>query len=844
MKKVWITVISCLSAAAVAAGGLAAWFIVPRQKFTSAPRDANTLWYQKPAANDYDGWEQEALPIGNGYMGAKIFGGVKKERIQFNEKTLWSGGPEIEGYNGGNSRDDSGAALREIQQLLAQENYDAAQEAMTKLQGNETGRGSYQNFGDLYLKFQGVMRGNNYIRDLNLNTAVSSVSFTSGGVDYRREYFASYPDRVIAARLTASEGGHLSFDAVLESAQNGTVSAADNTITLTGTVMGKEGKKGATPDANSMRYAAQVRVIPDGGTITANGDGSLTVSEADSVTILLTAATDYANDYPEYRSGVDPMETVREKMEAATALGYDQLYQRHETDYTALFDRVQLDLGQQGSLEPTDRVLKDYQKDGLNPSLEALYFQYGRYLLIASSREGSLPANLQGVWNGKNDPMWESDYHTNINLQMNYWPAYVTNLSETALPLLEYVESLREPGRKTANMYTGIGADLPDGTPDTSQATGWMVHTQNTPLGMTGPGSVWTWGWSPTAGAWLTQNTFDYFAFTQDVDMLREEIYPAMQESALMWSQLLIEDPVTGRLISSPSYSPEHGPVAAGNTYDQSIIWQLYSDTIKAADALTQAGFGSDVDASLIETLKAQINRLDPVQVGAWGQVKEWPQEDTWEDRGFKTHDVEKEHRHMSNLLGLYPGNYITLATPEYLDAARVTLEDRGDGGTGWSKAQKICEWARLLDGNHSYKMLSELLKESTLDNLWDTHPPFQIDGNFGATAGIAEMLIQSHAGYIQLLPALPDAWAKSGSVFGLVARGNFVFDFSWADGKLSQVRMTARSGGDCKMYCPADSTLTVTDANGQPVAVERVDDLSVRFASGAGESYTIAYSK
>ena len=336
MKKVWITIISCLGAAAVAGGALAAWFIVPRQKFTSAPRDANTLWYQKPAANNYDGWEQEALPIGNGYMGAKIFGGVKKEHIQFNEKTLWSGGPEIEGYNGGNSRDDSGEALHEIQQLLAEENYDAAQEAMTKLQGNETGRGSYQNFGDLYLKFDGTFRAKNYIRDLHLDTAVSTVSFTSGGVDYQREYFASYPDRIIAARLTASEGGKLSFDAVLESAQNGAVTAEGDTITLTGTVMGLEGKKGATPDANSMRYAAQVRVIPEGGAVSANADGSLTVTGADSVVLLLTAATDYANDYPEYRSGVDPMDTVREKMEAAAALGYDQLRQRHEADYTPL----------------------------------------------------------------------------------------------------------------------------------------------------------------------------------------------------------------------------------------------------------------------------------------------------------------------------------------------------------------------------------------------------------------------------------------------------------------------------------------------------------------------------
>lgn len=782
--------------------------VINQTDYDTPPRDEMTLWYTKPAAHTDEGWEAQALPIGNGKIGAKIFGGVSKEYIQLNEKTLWSGGPTIEGYNGGNNKSDYGKTIAEIQQLLEQGKEAKATKAMQKLQGNETGLGAYQNFGEIQLSFpESEAPCDGYIRDLNLQNGAASVAFTRDGVPYQRSYFVSYPDNVLASHLSAGEGGALSFDITLNSAQGGSVSADGNRITLSGTVndLTKEGEKG--PNANDLRYAAVLELVLTGGESRANENGSITVTNAEAVEFFFSAATDYANDYPTYRSGNDPAPIAEQAVKAAVKKGYESVYQSHLEDYQALFQNVTLDVGQEASCLPTDKLLESYEQGTTaGKALETLYFQYGRYLLIASSRDGSLPANLQGIWNNSNSPAWQSDYHMNVNLQMNYWPAYVTGLAQTALPLLDYVESLREPGRVTAKLYTGIGELLPDGKPDTSKATGWMVHTQNSPMGNTGPGSNWKWGWAPTAGAWITQNTYDYYAFTKDINMLAEKIYPAMEECALMWSQMLIYDSATDRMISSPSFSPEHGPVSAGNTFDQSILWQLYTNVIEGADALEAAGMGERVNKALLVKLKEQLPKLNPVSVGDWGQVKEWPQETDWtSQKKMKSMGIEFQHRHMSHLLGLYPFNYITKDTPEFFNAAKVSITQRGDGGTGWSKAQKICTWARLLDGNHSYKMLGELLKESTLSNLWDTHPPFQIDGNFGATAGIAEMLLQSQNGYISFLPALPDAWKEEGSFAGLMARGNFEVSLQWSEGRVRKATIKAGADGDCVIQLAAN---------------------------------------
>lgn len=490
---------------------------------------------------------------------------------------------------------------------------------------------------------------------------------------------------------------------------------------------------------------------------------------------------------------------------------------RHIEDYQALFQRVQLDLEADVDASTTDDLLKNY-KPQEGQALEELFFQYGRYLLISSSRDcpDALPANLQGVWNAVDNPPWNSDYHLNVNLQMNYWPAYVTNLLEAVFPVINYVDDLRVYGRLAAVKYAGIVSQK-------GEENGWLVHTQATPFGWTAPGWDYYWGWSPAANAWMMQTVYEAYSFYRDQDYLREKIYPMLRETVRFWNAFLHKDQQAQRWVSSPSYSPEHGPISIGNTYDQSLIWQLFHDFIQAAQEL-------GLDEDLLTEVKEKSDLLNPLQITQSGRIREWYEE---EEQYFQNEKVEAQHRHASHLVGLYPGNLFSYKGQEYIEAARASLNDRGDGGTGWSKANKINLWARLGDGNRAHKLLAEQLKTSTLPNLWCSHPPFQIDGNFGATSGMAEMLLQSHAAYLVPLAALPDAWS-TGSVSGLMARGHFEVSMSWEDKKLLQLTILSRSGGDLRVSYP-DIEKSVIKMNQEKIKAKCMgkDCISVATAEG-----------
>ena len=783
------------------------------------------LWYQQPADYDHQGWMTQALPIGNGYMGGMIYGGIEREVIQFNEKTLWSGGPGAEGYNYG-LKENAYESLDEIRADIDKNGWtNNLSGSNGGMYGDSTAFGYYQNFGEVIIQFEegSMANAEGYERYLDLRTATAGVSFENDGVTYTREYFADYPDHVMVFKFDASEAGALSFDVSMTSAHEGaSFTAADNIITM----------RGALSD-NGMIYESQIKVIPSGGSVTDNNDGTISVADADSVVMIMSAGTDYANDYPDYR-GDDPHAAVTSYIEEAVTKGYDTLRENQLNDYQEIFSRVELDLDHEIADVPTDVLMEQYNQGTYDPKqIEVLAYQYGRYLMISSSREGSLPANLQGVWNDSNSPTWNSDYHFNINVQMNYWPSYVTNMSEVAEPLIDYIESLREPGRVSAAEFFNVVSD--EETPE----NGWMVTTMNNPFGNTSVG--WgSWGWAPASNAWICQDLYDYYAFTGDKEKLREEIYPIMKEAAQFWIQTLVEEEGTDRLVSSPSFSPEQGPYTAGNTFDQSLIWELYKDTIEASQIL-------GVDEEFRNTLIEQQERLDPVEVGEHGQIKEWRLED---EEGFPTR-WDTTHRHISHLIGLYPGTYITAETPEYFEAAKVSLETRGDDGTGWGLSHKLNAWARLKDGNHAYKLINRqlLLTDSTstnyesggtYSNLLCAHPPFQIDGNAGFTAGVSEMLLQSQAGYIEPLPALPDAWAD-GSYDGLVARGNFEIGVDWQNGSMTELRILSKSGNDCTVKYADISTAIVTKADGTPVEVETTDNDTISFATEAGESYIVS---
>lgn len=773
----------------------------------------NIIKFKTPG--NQEKWEEYCLPIGNGYLGASFFGGVEKERIVLNEKTLWVGGPSPSrpDYIGGN-RKGAYKSVKEIQELLYDGKYDEAVEKLPMLTCEGDGYGSYQLLCDAIISFSNINPDNvsGYERSLDMDKSLYSCSFEYEGAVHKREAFASYPDRVICMKFSSSKPRRICLRLALDKLQDG------------GVIEVKENRLdyyGALKD-NALRYQGSFIIKKHGGELISSRD-SIMVEHADDVTIYFTAATDYSDTYPEYRSGVNPAETVDVIFDKCLEKSFDALYKVHFDDYSELFNRVKLNLNNvSGDILPIDELLPKYREEyseNIASQLEPLYFQFGRYMLISSSREGSLPANLQGVWNENNCPPWCCDYHINVNLQMNYWGAYNTNLHETAKPLVRFLDKMREPGRITAKDYYNIISN------EKNPENGWIAHTQATPFGWTSPGWDFYWGWSTAAVAWLMQNIWEYYEFTLDKEYLEKEIYPVMRESAEFYRQWLIFDDKQGRLVSTPTYSPEHGPVSIGNTYEQSLIEQFYSDFIEASEAL-----GKDED--LRSVISSQKEQLKPFSIGKWGQIKEWFEED---EDDFDNSKTQKNHRHISHLMGLYPGKAINSTTPELMKAAIVTMNDRGDESTGWARAYKLNLWARTKDGNRAYKILKGLLTGCTFPNLFDFHPPFQLDGNFGGSAGIAELLLQSHEGYIDPLSSLPEAW-KSGEYSGLCARSGFEVSVKWNNGKAEKITVISKCGKECKIK----TDLASVSENGTKINFNKDENGVISFVTVIGGVYEI----
>ena len=605
----------------------------------------------------------------------------------------------------------------------------------------------------------------------------------------------------------------LNVDLSFPSAHGGLSTAKANSIVTCGKL-----------EDNDLQYYARMDVVT-GGKIAANGE-VLSVSGAESVVLIVSAATDYAPIYPAYRTGESEKQLAKkvdELIEKAVQKGYDTLKAEHIADYTALYDKVKFNIGAIDSNITTDRLLKKYRSGIIKPEqkryLEELLYNYGRYLTIATSRSTDLlPSNLQGIWNNRDNPPWGSDYHMNVNLQMNYWPTYSTNLAECAIPLIKYVDSLRKPGRVTAATYAGIVSDE-------NEENGFVFHTQNTPFGWTCPGWEFSWGWSPAATAWILQNVYDYYEYTGDKEYLEEVIYPMLREASLYFKDTLVEDKKTSRLVTVPAYSPEHGPRTMGNTYEQSLIWQLFNDTVEAANVL-------GIDSDLAQELDGKIAKLNPIEIGDDGQIKEWYFESKLGKIG------ETHHRHLSHLLGLFPGDLINKDLhPEWLEAVKVSLNKRGDKSTGWAMGQRINTWARACDGDRAYKLINQLFKSGLFSNMWDAHPPFQIDGNFGYTAGVTEMLMQSNLGYIELLPALPSVW-RNGSISGIVARGNFELSFEWQDGKLLKLAIKSNNGGMCALKL-GKTDVVIKDSSDMPLDYF-VENDKIKFLTTKGMTYKV----
>ncbi|MGM0531641.1 MAG: glycoside hydrolase family 95 protein [Bacteroidota bacterium] len=715
------------------------------------------LWYKLPAAS----WD-EALPIGNGRLGAMVFGGVENERLQLNEETVWSKGGVYQ------NKKDGYKAIPEIRELLFKGNYVEAEEMCEKYLLSESmpsGTNTYQTLGDINISFEGINGYSNYQRELNLDSAYAKATFVTGKVQHTRTVFASHPDQVIVMLAEADQPGQISC--LIELSRPGDfekINVQDGMIVMTGQA-----------NNNGVKFETRIKVNLDGGQMKVEGQ-KLHVKGADKLELRVVAGSDYRGDSPD--------DLCSAYIQALEHRSYHQVFEDHIKDYQGYFNRVSLNIpASAASAFATDERIDAQKRGAYDPSLTSLYFQYGRYLLISSSRAGSMPANLQGIWADGLTPRWNSDYHININIQMNYWPAEITNLSECHVPFLKFIGELRERGRETARELYGAGGFVAHHTTDAWHFTTAFGKPQ--------------WGMWPMGAAWAATHIWEHYLFTGDKQFLAEYGYPVMKEAAVFLSEFMVQHPKTGNWVTGPSMSPENvfltpdnqkASVCMGPAMDLQIVWHLFNACMDASDEL-------NIDKKFRKSLQSKLANLTPVKIAEDGRILEWSDE--------RITEALPGHRHISHLYGLYPSNqYNWNDTPEYMMASEKVLEDRlehGGGHTGWSRAWIINFYARLYDKEKAWENLTALWAKSTLPNLLDNHPPFQIDGNFGGTAGIAEMLLQSHSGEVTLLPCLPDE-LPNGEANGLMARGGHEIGLKWEKGKLNQVTIKSKLGKPIKL--------------------------------------------